>query len=212
MKILFRKSDGLILDKWSDDTRFNGLGEGVGVWQGEVVEGQTHLDLKVIEAATKEQVRQQRYIQEADSLKPEAEAELRQGRPEKYFAYMAKRNQIRRETEPETTRLALVKKDQYDYWKTVCDYMLSTRYPETNRDGYIGQLMYANAAGLTNRAAYIFAFFEWGKQLFSMLETLKTTIDNATTVDDVLSATIDFTVWISADPMITNAKIEAIQN
>lgn len=48
MKILFRKSDGLILDKWTDDTQFNGLGDGVGVWQGEVIEGQTHLDLNVV--------------------------------------------------------------------------------------------------------------------------------------------------------------------
>ncbi len=156
--------------------------------------------------------RRVRYLSESDPLKAEAEAELKQGRPEKYFEYLRVRNAIRRETEPEESRLELVKKDQKAYWKLVCDNMLATRYPETNRDGYMVQLTLAIANGLTNRAQYVSQLFIWGNQLFSMYYDVVARIDAAENVGVALAAEIDFTAWLDADPKITAAGIEAILN
>jgi hypothetical protein len=168
--------------------------------------------IEPLTADDKQARRLERYLSETDPLKAEAEAELKQGRPEKYFAYMVLRNKIRRETEPEETRLALAKDDQKKYWKTVCDNMLATRYPEMNCLAYNAQLTFAVATGKANRAAYIGQLFAWGSQLFTFYYTIAAQIDAEETVDSVLSKTIDFTLWLAADPLITAAGIEAIED
>ena len=157
--------------------------------------------------------RAERYAAEADPYLPEAEVELRQGRPEKYFAYMAARFKIRRETEPEATRLPLVVEDQLTYWKTYCDLLINAKYPATNRDAYKQLMDDALAAGLTNRAAYLRALNDWSLELFNLFYGVAGQIMAATNWEDAAAAAIgetDVQAWEADDPHVSFAGALAI--